>query len=51
MKGTVREGLQENEGKRKTESWAAGEIFALLLFRKNTSIYFYVCVYVCVHTM
>lgn len=44
MKGTVREGLQETEGKRKTERWAAGEIFALLLFRNNTSIYLYLCV-------
>lgn len=27
MKGTMREGLKESEGKRKTESWVAAEFF------------------------
>lgn len=37
MKGIMREGLKENEGKRKTGSWAAGEIFAILFVLLRTN--------------
>lgn len=43
----MREGLKENEGKRKTESWAAGEIFHFHC-SEPIQMYIFSCACVCV---